>query len=79
MKLRSSDPLYLAHVDRYFNELLPRMVPLLYSNGGPIVMIQVRTRTSSMQFQFENLSLFLACALFGLELSTHAQPWLPLT
>ena len=41
MKLRSSDPLYLAHVDRYWNELLPRMTPLLYSNGGPIVMVQV--------------------------------------
>jgi hypothetical protein len=50
MKLRSSDPLYLAHVDRYFNELLPRMVPLLYSNGGPIIMIQVRTKSSSKQF-----------------------------
>ncbi|BDA51062.1 probable beta-galactosidase [Coccomyxa sp. Obi] len=41
MKLRSSDPLYLAHVDRWWNELLPRMTPLLYSNGGPIVMVQI--------------------------------------
>ncbi len=41
MKLRSSDPLYLAHVDRFWNQLLPRMTPLLYSNGGPIVMVQV--------------------------------------
>lgn len=41
MKLRSSDPLYLAHVDRWWNALLPRMTPLLYVNGGPIVMVQV--------------------------------------
>ena len=46
MKLRSSDPLYLAHVDRFWNELLPRMTPLLYSNGGPIVMVQVGASTN---------------------------------
>ncbi len=48
MKLRSSDPLYLAHVDRFWNELLPRMTPLLYSNGGPIVMVQVGASTSTL-------------------------------
>ena len=41
MKLRSSDPLYLKHVDNYYNELLPRITPHLYSNGGPVIMIQV--------------------------------------
>lgn len=41
MKLRSDDPDYLAAVDAWWGELLPRMKPLLYQNGGPIVMVQV--------------------------------------
>lgn len=41
MKLRSSDPVYLKHVDAWWAALLPRMEPLLYANGGPIVMVQV--------------------------------------
>ncbi len=42
MKLRSSDADYLGHVDRFWAQLLPRMEPLLYAKGGPIVMVQVR-------------------------------------
>lgn len=41
MKLRSEDRDYLAAVDAWWAELLPRMEPLLYHNGGPIVMVQV--------------------------------------
>ena len=41
MRIRSDDPDYLAHVDRWWSKLLPRMVPLLYENGGPIIMAQV--------------------------------------
>ena len=41
MKLRSSDPAYLKHVDRWFNALLPRLSSLLYLRGGPVVMVQV--------------------------------------
>ncbi len=41
MKLRSSDPAYLKHVDRWFNALLPRLSSLLYQRGGPVVMVQV--------------------------------------
>ena len=41
MKLRSSDPAYLQHVDRWFNALLPRLSSLLYRRGGPVVMVQV--------------------------------------
>ncbi len=42
MKLRSSDGDYLAAVDRWWGKLLPRVEPLLYANGGPIVMVQAR-------------------------------------
>ncbi len=41
MKLRSHDPKYLAHVERWWNVLLGRLAPFLYSRGGPIVMVQV--------------------------------------
>ncbi len=41
MKLRSSDPLYLHHVDRWWRVLLPRIAPRLRINGGPILMVQI--------------------------------------
>ncbi len=42
MKLRTNDANYLNHVDRWWGMLLPRLTPLLYSNGGPVIMVQVR-------------------------------------
>ena len=47
MKIRTNDAAYLTHVDRWWGELLPRMTRLLYSNGGPIVMVQVLSLTSA--------------------------------
>lgn len=41
MQLRSFDPDYLEHVDRWFSVLLPKVAPYLYQRGGPIVMVQV--------------------------------------
>ena len=42
IKLRSSDPLYMDAVTAWYDELLPKIKPLLYSNGGPVIMMQVR-------------------------------------
>ena len=42
MKLRTSDPNFLRLVDRWFDVLLPKLKPMLYENGGPVIMIQVR-------------------------------------
>jgi len=28
-------------VERWWGELLPKFLPLLYDNGGPIIMVQV--------------------------------------
>ena len=42
MQLRSSDPLFLSLVDAWWRQLLPRLAPLTYSRGGPIVLVQVR-------------------------------------
>ncbi|KAI1298016.1 Beta-galactosidase [Halotydeus destructor] len=41
MVIRSSDESYLKLVDRYFSKVLPLVRPLLYCNGGPIIMVQV--------------------------------------
>ncbi|XP_062502791.1 beta-galactosidase-like isoform X2 [Corticium candelabrum] len=47
IKLRSSDPNYLSAVDTYMAQLLPRVRPLLYENGGPVIMVQVENEYGS--------------------------------
>lgn len=39
--LRSIDPKYTEYVERWMNVLLPMITPLLYGNGGPVILIQV--------------------------------------
>ena len=53
MHLRSSDPDYLEHVDRWFDVLLPKVAPYLYQRGGPVVMVQV---SSVMTLVYGNYS-----------------------
>ncbi|XP_066484549.1 beta-galactosidase isoform X1 [Tiliqua scincoides] len=45
--LRSSDADYLAAIGRWMGILLPKMKPLLYQNGGPIIMVQVENEYGS--------------------------------
>lgn len=45
--LRSSDPDYLAAVDKWLGVLLPKIKPLLYQNGGPIITVQVENEYGS--------------------------------
>ncbi|XP_060103513.1 beta-galactosidase isoform X1 [Heteronotia binoei] len=45
--LRSSDPDYLAAVERWMGVLLPKMKCHLYQNGGPIIMVQVENEYGS--------------------------------
>jgi len=45
--LRSSDPVYVRHVTDWFKQLLPRMRPLLYVNGGPIISVQIENEYGS--------------------------------
>ncbi|MDO3412314.1 beta-galactosidase [Saccharibacillus sp. CPCC 101409] len=47
MRLRCSDPAYLEKVDAYFDELLPRLRPLLCTNGGPVIAMQVENEYGS--------------------------------
>lgn len=47
MYLRCFDRAYLDKVDRYFDELLPRLKPLLCTNGGPIIAMQIENEYGS--------------------------------
>ncbi|CAI0419520.1 unnamed protein product [Linum tenue] len=47
LKLRSSDPAYLRLVDKWWGTLLPKVAPLLYNNGGPIIMVQIENEFGS--------------------------------
>nr|CDS15015.1 beta galactosidase [Echinococcus granulosus] len=47
LELRSSDPEYLKPVIRWFGQLLPKLKPLIYQNGGPIIMIQLENEYGS--------------------------------
>lgn len=47
VKLRSSEPAFLQLVKSWWGILFPKIVPLLYSNGGPIIMVQVENEYGS--------------------------------
>jgi hypothetical protein len=47
MQLRCAYPGFLVAVDDWWDELLPRLVPLLASNGGPIVAMQIENEYGS--------------------------------
>ncbi|CAG0882717.1 unnamed protein product [Cyprideis torosa] len=45
--LRTSDPAYVKWVDAWFDVLIPKLTPLLYPNGGPIIMSQIENEYGS--------------------------------
>ncbi|AIQ48928.1 beta-galactosidase [Paenibacillus sp. FSL R7-0273] len=47
MGLRCMDAEYLEKVDRYYDVLIPLLVPLLCTNGGPVVAVQVENEYGS--------------------------------
>lgn len=47
IRLRCYDKNFLEHVDRYYDELLPRLRPLLSTNGGPIIALQIENEYGS--------------------------------
>ncbi len=51
----ASDPRYMRAVERYIDELVPRVRPLMAENGGPIVMIQIENEFGS----FDSNSAYL--------------------
>ena len=51
IKLRTKDPNYLKAVERWWRVLLPKMRPLLYVNGGNIIMSQLENEYGSFGLQ----------------------------
>ncbi|MFC3843421.1 beta-galactosidase [Paenibacillus sp. MAH-36] len=47
MKLRCMDATYLMKVDRYYDELIPRLTRLQSTNGGPIIAMQIENEYGS--------------------------------
>lgn len=47
MVVRSMDETYKYYVKRWFDVLLPKIVPLTYENGGPVIMVQVENEYGS--------------------------------
>lgn len=46
LKVRTTNAAYMTYVKRYFAQLLPKLVPLQFQNGGPIIMFQVENEYS---------------------------------
>ncbi|XP_077290508.1 ectoderm-expressed 3 [Arctopsyche grandis] len=47
IKLRTNDPDYESEVRGWYAQLMPKIQSLLYSNGGPIIMVQVENEYGS--------------------------------
>ena len=47
IRLRCYDRSWLEKVDRFYDELMPRLKPLLCTNGGPVVAMQVENEYGS--------------------------------
>ncbi|GGG03473.1 glycoside hydrolase family 35 protein [Paenibacillus aceti] len=47
MRLRCYYKPYLEHVDAYYDELLPKLQPLLCTQGGPIIAMQIENEYGS--------------------------------
>ena len=59
--LRTYEDGYISLVDKFWGKLLPLVKPLLYSNGGPVVMIQVENEyvaPNQVLVQEEQIYLF---------------------
>jgi beta-galactosidase len=41
------ESIYINAVNNWFQALLPKIVPYLYKNGGPIIMVQVENEYGS--------------------------------
>ena len=41
MKLRVNYPPFMRHVEEYYKVLLPKLAPLQFTDGGPVIMMQI--------------------------------------
>ncbi|MBO0445294.1 beta-galactosidase [Enterococcus ureilyticus] len=55
IRLRSTDPRFMEKVRQYFKVLIPRLVPLQLTHGGPVIMMQVENEYGSYGMEKEYL------------------------
>lgn len=55
MRFRSTDPIFMEKVKNYFEVLLPKLVPLQVTHGGPVIMMQVENEYGSYGMEKEYL------------------------
>ncbi|OEJ27365.1 beta-galactosidase [Streptomyces agglomeratus] len=61
-RVRTRDAEYLAHVERWFGQLLPQVVARQIDRGGPVIMVQVENEYGSYgsdQVYLRHLTAFL--------------------
>lgn len=46
-RIRTSDPRFLSYVERYFEVLLEKLAPLQWTQGGPVIMMQLENEYGS--------------------------------
>lgn len=47
MRLRSTDPRFMEKVRQYFSVLIPKLIPLQLTQGGPVIMMQIENEYGS--------------------------------
>lgn len=55
IRLRSTDPIFMEKVKNYFSVLIPKLVPLQVTHGGPVIMMQVENEYGSYGMEKEYL------------------------
>ncbi|EOT40209.1 MULTISPECIES: glycoside hydrolase family 35 protein [Enterococcus] len=58
-KIRSSDPLFIEYVERYFDILLPKLKKYQWTENGPVIMMQLENEYGSYGNDKEYLSEIL--------------------
>lgn len=59
IRMRRADERFLYHASRWYFKLMPMLVPYLYKNGGPIIMMQVENEYGSRSYCDRNYTTFL--------------------
>lgn len=47
VRIRSQDPKFMSALERYYQELIPRIAKYQYTNGGNVIMVQIENEYGS--------------------------------
>lgn len=53
MTIRSSDKTFIKELEDWYAVLLPKLKPMLYKNGGPVITVQIENEYGSYGCDFE--------------------------